>query len=126
MNGHVDHRGRALIEVRLISPPNDSTPLEVWIDTGFTGQLVVPREEIDRLGLRKASGTHARLADGSTAFLETFEATLDWFGEQIAIEVIEGQGAFPLLGVIPMLGYTLIIDYGNQTVSIERTTPATG
>ena len=119
MDGHVDGRGRALIEICLVSD-DDSTPLEVWIDTGFTGQLLVPRDEIERLGLCKASGTHARMADGSTAYLETFEATLDWFGERIAIEVIEGKGEFPLLGVIPLLGCRLIVDYGHLTVSIER------
>ncbi len=120
MDGRVDGRGRALIEICLVLD-DEPTPLEVWIDTGFTGQLLVPRDQIERLGLCKASGTHARLADGSVVFLETFEATLDWFGERTAIEVIEGQGELPLLGVIPLLGCRLVVDYGHLTVSVERT-----
>ena len=119
MDGRVDGSGRALIKICLVLD-DEPTPFEVWIDTGFTGQLLMPRDQIERLGLCKASGTHARLADGSVAFLETFEATLDWFGERTAIEVIEGQGELPLLGVIPLLGCRLVVDYGNLTVSVER------
>ena len=60
MDGHVDGRGRALIEICLVSD-DDSTPLEVWIDTGFTGQLLVPRDEItagivQSIGDSRASG----------------------------------------------------------------------
>ena len=121
MEGHVDDHGRALVEVQLATDPDqDATPLQVWIDTGFTGQLLIPRDTIDRMRLTQTSGTHARLADGSTAFLETFEATLIWFGERVTTEVIEGHGEFPLLGVIPLLGCRLVIDFATMTILIEK------
>jgi predicted aspartyl protease len=50
MNGNVDRAGRALIEVQLRPDPN-SPPhsIEAWIDTGFTGELVLPQFIIDDL-----------------------------------------------------------------------------
>ena len=52
MNGQVDLQGRALLTVPIRTAPDAATsPVEVWIDTGFTGELVVPRSQIDKLRL---------------------------------------------------------------------------
>ena len=40
MNGQVDLQGRALLTVSIRTAPDAATsPVEVWIDTGFTGEL---------------------------------------------------------------------------------------
>ena len=40
MNGQVDLQGRALLTVSIRTAPDSATsPVEVWIDTGFTGEL---------------------------------------------------------------------------------------
>ena len=45
MNGFVDTNGRALIQIDLRPTRiQKATPIEVWIDTGFTGDLVLPKE----------------------------------------------------------------------------------
>ena len=48
MNGNVDGSGRALI-VLPVRSSEDAEPSEltVWIDTAFTGELVIPRERIE-------------------------------------------------------------------------------
>ena len=46
MIGRVDPGGRALLEVTLRSGAVTQT-VEVWIDTGFTGDLVLPQSVID-------------------------------------------------------------------------------
>ena len=122
--GHVDSNGRALIDVKLAhDEQSEFSKLSVWIDTGFTGQLVLPKPLIQQFGLRKASATHAQLADGTGCWLETYEATIDWLGERFIIEVIEGRGNFPLLGVLLLLGCRLAVDYSDLTVVIERRVP---
>ncbi len=62
MNGTVDDDLRALLEVQIGSTPNgpESTVL-VWVDTAFNGGVVLPRREIQRLGLKEYSSTPATL-----------------------------------------------------------------
>ncbi|QDT36859.1 hypothetical protein [Stratiformator vulcanicus] len=51
MNGRVDRLGRALVTVSLRSSDTTAShDVEVWIDTGFNGDLVLPQQQIDDLG----------------------------------------------------------------------------
>lgn len=44
MNGLVDLNGRAILTVEVRSVTKASpVEIEVWVDTGFTGDLVLPR-----------------------------------------------------------------------------------
>lgn len=57
MNGHADSYGRALATVSI--RPSDvaaAHDIQVWIDTGFNGDLVLPQQRIDDLAL-PPSGT---------------------------------------------------------------------
>ena len=84
MNGNVDDDLRALLEVRIGSAPNGSkSTVLVWVDTAFNGGLVLPRQEIRRLGLKEYSSTPAILADGQQVELPTYTCYLDWFGASI-------------------------------------------
>ncbi len=52
MNGNGDDHLRALLEVQIGSAPNGSkSTVLVWVGTAFNGGLVLPRQEIRRLGL---------------------------------------------------------------------------
>ena len=52
MNGIVDNEGRSLlaIEVRA-NPTSQAVAADVWIDTGFTGDLVLPKSIIRSMAL---------------------------------------------------------------------------
>jgi predicted aspartyl protease len=44
MTGRVDDAGRALIRIQIKNPTNATvTELDAWVDTGFTGELVLPQ-----------------------------------------------------------------------------------
>ena len=63
MKGIVDDELRALIEVSIGSEPaSEKAAVMVWVDTAFNGGLVLPRTEIDKLGLKECSSTPAVLA----------------------------------------------------------------
>ena len=65
MNGHVDSAGRALVRLRLTSAATATTmEIEAWIDTGFTGDLVLPQDQIAVLGLPHSAVVMAELGDG--------------------------------------------------------------
>ena len=78
MNGHVDSSGRALVTLTLHSPNGvGAHAFEVWIDTGFTGELVLPQRLIDELALSQSGTVRAILADGSQVGMKTFTCEID-------------------------------------------------
>jgi clan AA aspartic protease len=85
--------------------------LDVWIDTGFTGELVLPKPMIDALILAQSGTVDAILADGTEIELKTYTCLLNWFGQQRRLEIIANDGNFPLLGVGLLLGLELQINY---------------
>ncbi len=122
MRGLVDSAGRALIKVELRkSVESEPTLIEVWIDTGFTGDLVMPITSIERLGLELSGSVDAILADGSQIALSTYTCAIEWFGESKTLEIIANDGACPLLGVGLLIGLELRVDYSNLRLQL---TPA--
>ena len=92
MTGRVDDSGRALVRVRLKNPA-DATELELdtWIDTGFTGELVLSQQSVSSLGLPLGPRVLARLADGSDIQLDTYTCLVEWFDEWKRIEVVANE-----------------------------------
>lgn len=120
MNGVVDLQGRALLTVPIRTAPEAETqPIEAWIDTGFTGELVMPRSQVERLGLKPGMMVRAVLADGRNSRLKSFVAWIDWFGETLEVEVVAGEGQTILLGVGLMLGRWLVVDYDSMSLTLE-------
>jgi clan AA aspartic protease len=120
MTGNVDGSGRALVRIRLKNPTDRAeAELDAWIDTGFTGELVLPQETVTSLGLPLGPSVTARLADGSDIQLDTHTCHLDWFDEWRRIEVVANQGHYPLLGVGLLLDRDLRIDYRAKTVTLD-------
>ena len=118
--GRIDEFGRALLALSLrVTPDSDSHDLEVWVDTGFTGELVLPELFIQAMKLPQSAMVAAALADGSRIVMQTYSCEVDWFGEFRMIEVIAGQGRIPLLGVGLLLGHRLIVDYEHLSLTIE-------
>jgi clan AA aspartic protease len=120
MTGWVDESDRALVRLT-VKPSSQSSPTEIeaWIDTGFTGDLVLPQVLIDGLGLPQSGAVGARLADGSAVVMDTYSCVLDWFGEEKQIEVVANSGRIPLLGVGVLRPHKLTVDYPLQTLTIE-------
>lgn len=119
MNGSVDGSGRALVRIRLKNPADATeAELDAWIDTGFTGELVLPQQNVTSLGLPLGPSVMARLANGSDIQLDTYTCLLEWFDEWKRIEVVANQGQYPLLGVGLLLDHDLHIDYRAKTITV--------
>ncbi len=82
MNGHVDAFGRALLTVTVRPQEGGlADEVDVGVDTGFNGDLVLPRVLIEQLALPASGAVKAVLADGSQVALQTFSCVIDWFDE---------------------------------------------
>jgi clan AA aspartic protease len=120
VTGYVDEQDRALLAIGLC-PAERAIPTDitVWIDTAFTGDLVLPRSQITALGLPVGVATPAILTDGSRIEVDTFTAHIDWFGRWQSLEVIANDGMIPLLGMSMLRRRRLTIDYAARTLTLD-------
>ena len=119
MNGLVDSGGRALVEVTLKAADDaDVSTVAAWIDTGFTGDLVLPDSVIQELSLPLSGTVGAVLADGSQVAMRTYSCLIEWFDGWQHLEVVASNAACPLLGVGLLLGHNLRIDYRSKLLTI--------
>ena len=93
--------------------------IEVWVDTGFTGDLVLPQPTIDALSLCHSGSVDAILADGSEIELATYTCFVNWFGEERRLEVVANDGDYPLLGVGLLLGLELRVNYHTLELTLS-------
>jgi len=115
---HVDSAARALVRIRLTSVATATTmEIEAWIDTGFTGELVLPRPDC-RAGTSTFGRGNGGTGDGSATVLEVYSCLIEWFGRVQQIEVMRTP-EHPLLGVGLLQGHRLTIDYAARTLTIE-------
>lgn len=120
MTGEVDEAGRALVVLSVRSGARQgSKDVSAWIDTAFTGELVIPRQTVASLGLQQSAAIAAKLADGSQVVLESYTCVVDWFGSERVVEVIENDGEFALLGVGLLQGRRLEIDYRTRKLRMD-------
>jgi clan AA aspartic protease len=120
MKGIVDTKGRALLSVEIQSTSTSRVEaVDVWIDTGFTGDLVLPRAVIDALSLKQSGTVDAILADGSEIEVKTYTCIVNWFGENRRLEVVENNGDHPLLGAGMLLNLELRINYHTAKLELD-------
>ncbi len=120
MMGRIDGSGRALVRVHLrASAANAPLELDAWIDTGFTGDLVLPKAIVSVLQLPQSGTTGAELGDGSTVILNTYTCWIDWFEAERQLEVVANNGQIALLGVGLLRDHRLVVDYAAGMVTIE-------
>ena len=120
MIGRVDEEGRALVTIRIGAANNALVhEVDVWVDTGFNGDLVLPKVYIDELKLPLAGTAKAVLADGSEVSLKVHLCLIEWFGEIRELNVVANDGSNPLLGVGLLIGRDLRVSYRGMTVAIE-------
>jgi clan AA aspartic protease len=108
------------VRLTLKSAPQ-AVPVEVdaWIDTGFTGELMLPKAQISALGVVSAAAVRASLGDGSEVILSTYTCWVSWFGQEREIQAIGSDVRAVLVGVGMLRGRRLEIDYRRGVVTLE-------
>lgn len=122
MNGYMDDHSRAFVSVnvRANRGVDPEASVDTWIDTSFDGHFVFPNDLIIELGLDTLAETEAILADGSKVVLQTYVCYLDWFGEQMPVQVVGSEARFPLLGTLLMADLRLVVNYPSKTVKLIK------
>ena len=125
MTGRIDSDGRALVDVRVRLGTSSHT-IEAWVDTAFTGDLLVPRDLVESSGAEPEKQVQTVLADGTVGEMPIFAGAVRWFDdEERPAEIIPADCRTALLGVGLLLGLCVELDYSAMTVRVFPSDVAT-
>ena len=117
----------ARVPLTVQSDSGASELIEFVVDTGFTDDLALPLDIINRLNLRPLEGdVTLTLADGSVANFGWYSAYVLWHGQRREIKALNMEGD-PLIGMALLRGSNVSIDAlpaGAVTITELTPTPA--
>ncbi len=82
---------------------------EVILDTGFTGWLMLPEADIERLGLVSEGERQGILASGLEDTFEYYESRVEWHGHLYPVEILLSIDQ-PLLGMELLEGSRVTVE----------------
>jgi clan AA aspartic protease len=119
INGVVNNRMEATIQVSIHNVTGQPHDVEVVIDTAYNGFLTLPPALVSALGLVVKAQQRVLLADGSIQQVNFYEAVVLWDGQAVTVDVDE-INAPPLLGTALLQGHELQVKFEvGGTVSIK-------
>ena len=118
ISGTVFPNRQALIAVALLDAAGQFQSFDFVLDTGFDGNLSLPRQTLQRLAVIPRGGQPVELADGSRTTFPTWRATILWDGERRMLTIMESEGE-PLLGMNLLWGNHISLaakDFGDLVI----------
>lgn len=117
--GRIDDRNRLWVTIT-VTGNQGQQQIEALIDTGFTGELLLPLSIAVPLGLTLAAVGSYKLADGSTSRQMLFSASVAWGSSKklATVNVVDTDDA--LMGGGFLHGYLLVVDFEKKTLIIKE------
>ena len=106
----------AVIAVKL----ENGSQIELVIDTGFNGSLLLPRTFVDDNFLELIGQEPVNMIEGHHDVVDVVEAKLNWLGQIVKVDALISETADCLLGTKMLVDSKLEIDYKNLTVKITK------
>jgi clan AA aspartic protease len=99
--------------------PSAGATLDVLVDTGFDGSLLLPRDVAASLDLSTVTTTTGALADGTHIRLDIARAQVDWLAGPRTLFVYVADAPEALLGASLLSPHRLLVDYASRIVEIH-------
>jgi clan AA aspartic protease len=114
MNGYFNERDEPVVTLDV-----GSLSIEVLVDTGFGGSLIIPGNIAHQLDLEFVGPEEFRSVTGETFLADAFSIRMDWLGKSIRVPVATSKEVnLSLLGSHLLRDCRLTIDYRYRTVTI--------
>lgn len=124
IRGRVSGDRQALIAVDIMDGDGRPQPVEVVLDTGFTGYLTLPPRTISDLGLPSVGQRTFELANGELFDFPVFLGSVSWHSRTSDVLVLQSDSV-PLLGMALVWGSRVTMDaLDDGEVTIEELQPA--
>jgi clan AA aspartic protease len=85
--GSVNANREAIIQIAVLGDRKQVKSVKPVIDTGYTGDLMLPRAIVNELGLTLRGIQDAILGDGSLKMFEMYAGSVIWDGQVRRVEV---------------------------------------
>ena len=120
ISGRVSAGLDPLVNIELGNGKGSFQSLQVVVDTGFSGELALPSELIQSLGLDYIDDVSVALADRQERPVRAYDGVVFWQGRSRDVMVLD-MGSEPLLGMALLLGSRLTVSCRpNGAVVIEE------
>jgi len=114
INGYFNIRNEPVVRTQL-----DSIDVEMLVDTGFDGGLIIPSQIVDQLKPRFEGIDELQSVTGEKIFAEAYSIEIGWLGTVIRVPiVVSSKINEAILGSQMLKNCRLTIDYGHRTVTI--------
>ena len=113
--GYVIERNEILFPIIAVNALDQNfQPQQIYsvIDTGFTGDIMMSPQIIQKLAPQYEGRTQVELADGSVTHIDAYIGLILWHGKSREVRIFEAEGT-PLIGMNLLRGSTVNI----QTVA---------
>lgn len=118
--GRVSPRFEPLVPLDLVETEGQIYQIEVLLDTGFDGSLLIPDHVIKSLGFPLYDDFVSTLADGRSVVVQGFDGQVMWHGRLQSVLILESKGE-ALLGMNLLWRNRITIDnYANGPVVVEE------
>lgn len=107
--GSVNESREAVIQIAVLNNRKQTKSVSGVIDTGYTGDLILPVSIVNELDLKRRGIQEALLGDGSIKTFEMYAALVIWDGQIRRVE-INASEAGTLVGMGLLEGYKLEIE----------------
>lgn len=98
MRGVVSASLEPTIRLRIIGRDGRQAVVSAVINTGFSGDLILPFETIEFLNLPFVIGAEFMLGDGSIVAMPAYDAMVEWHDRTRRVDVYGSDGG-PLIGM---------------------------
>jgi clan AA aspartic protease len=102
-----------------------SLSIEVLVDTGFDGSLLIPSHIANQLDLTFEGSEGFQSVTGEPFLADAYSIEIDWLGTRITVPLATcREVGEAILGGHMLKNCQLTIDYGNRTVIITESREA--
>ena len=112
ISGRVSAELDPMVTIEMGSIQGIFQPVDFVVDTGFSGELALPPELIQSLGLEYIDDVRVVMADRQGRWVGAYDGAVSWHGEPMAVIVLD-MGSEPLLGMALLLGSQLTVSAGQ-------------
>lgn len=119
LTGHIDERNQLWVDI-VVGGTTQKQTITALIDTGFTGELVLPLQIAIALGLKLTAATKMTYANGVTSEEMVFTGSLYWGTKSRLVTISVLNSGVPLIGGGLLHGYVLLVDFEKKTLTIKE------
>ncbi|WP_395138480.1 hypothetical protein [Armatimonas sp.] len=99
VGSYLPDRSEITVDLEILATSGDRIPVTTILDTGFTGFLMLSKEQIKDIGATPVDLREMELADGTVRPVARYEVTVLWDGRPKTVFALVNEATKPLLGM---------------------------